>query len=206
MGHPRPRHSPQQRRRPSTAIWGYRSIIAHAIPPSLLLCSAPVFHASHRGLGRVFPGPRWVALAATDVSRHIRPEGSLAKHLVPPLEAAGQSPTGSPHSPALLASPLGSPASSHGASQAALGSLWPVFSYLSPLARRHTGDALCSAPIRPHPGATSSLGSRRQVDKPEGLEGGKEGVWGWGRFSMEQRRRRGTSQHTPVPMGKASRG
>ena len=48
------------------------------MPPSLVLCSAPVFHASHRGLGRVFPGPRWVALAAADVSRHIRPEGSLA--------------------------------------------------------------------------------------------------------------------------------
>ena len=79
MGHPRPRHSPQQRRRrPSTAIWAYRSTTAHSIPPSLVLCSAPVFHASHRGLGRVFPGPRWVALAAADVSRHIRPEGSLA--------------------------------------------------------------------------------------------------------------------------------
>ena len=31
-------------------------------------------------------------------------------------------------------------------------------------------------------------------------------MWGWGWFSMEQRRHRGTPQHTPVPMGKASRG
>ena len=50
------------------------------------------------------------------------------------------------------------------------------------------------------------MGSRRQAEKAEGLRGGKEGLWGWGWFSMEQRRHRGTSQHAPVPMGKASRG
>ena len=54
------------------------SATAHSMPPSLVLCSASVFHTSHRGRGRVFPGPRHVALAGADVSRHIWQEGSLA--------------------------------------------------------------------------------------------------------------------------------
>ena len=78
---------------------------------------------------------------------------------MPPLKASGQSPTGSPHTPAPLASPLGSPASSPGVSKAALGSLWWGFSCLSPLARGHKGDPLCSAPTRPHLGTMSRLGS-----------------------------------------------
>ena len=70
---------------------------------------------------------------------------------------------GSPHTPALLASPLGSPASSHGASQAALGSLSEIFSYLLSYpgwGEAGRGDSLCSAPIRPHPGTMSCLGSQ----------------------------------------------
>ena len=47
----------RQRCGPSTHVWVYGSAAAHSIPPSLVLCSASVFHASHRGLGRVFPGP-----------------------------------------------------------------------------------------------------------------------------------------------------
>jgi len=50
------------------------------------------------------------------------------------------------------------------------------------------------------------LGSRRQADKPEGLRAGKEALWGWVWFSTEQRRGQGTSQHSPVTVGKASRG
>jgi len=113
---------------------------------------------------------------------------------------------GSPHSPALLASPRGSPDLSHGESQAALVLVSCIFSHLSPLARGHKGDPLCSAPTRPPPGTTTHLGSRRQADKPEGLRGGKEALWGWGWFSTEQWRGRGTSQHSPVPVGEVSRG
>ena len=46
-------------------------------PPSLVLCLALVFYASHRGLGHVFPGPRQIALAMADVSRHMQQEGSF---------------------------------------------------------------------------------------------------------------------------------
>jgi len=130
----------------------------------------------------------------------------IGSHLVPTWGAAGQSPAGSPHNPALLASPQGFPHLSHGESQAALVSLWQVFSCLSPLARGHKGDPLCSAPTRPPVGTTSHLGSRRQLDKPEGLREGKEALWGWGWFSTEQRRGRGTSHHNPVPVEKVSRG
>ena len=58
-------------------LLGYGSATAHSIPPSHVLISASVFHTSHRGLGRVFPGPRQVILAVADVSRHIWQEGSL---------------------------------------------------------------------------------------------------------------------------------
>ena len=63
-----------------------------------------------------------------------------------------------------------------------------------------------SASIRPHLGTLSFLGSWRQLVRPEGLRGGKKGLWGQGWFSMEQRSHRGTSQHGLVPVRKASRG
>ena len=128
---------------------------------------------------------------------------------MPPWEAAGQSPTGAPHSPALLAGPPGCPASPHGRAQAALASLWQLFSRLSPLARRHKGDPLCSAPVRPRLGTFPLWGPGQEGGRDkgtEGLRGGTEGLWGWGWFSTQQRRRWGTSQHSPVPTGKASGG
>jgi len=103
-------------------------------------------------------------------------------------------------------STAGSPASSHGASEAVLGLLWHVFSHLFPLARGQKGKPLCSAPIKSPLGTTTHLGSHRQADKPEVLRGGKEALWCWDWFSMEQRRGWGTSQHSPVPVGKASKG
>ena len=67
---------------------------------------------------------------------------------------------------------------------------------------------LCLAPIGPHPRTTCHWGSWAggRPTTRRGLGGGKEGLWGWGWLSVEQRRRQGTSQHTPVPTGKASRG
>ena len=70
------------------------------------------------------------------------------------------------------------------------------------------GDPLCSAPVRPRPGNTSSLGSptgERSMKQRGSAEARR--IWGAGAASAWSRgRRRGTSQHTPVPTGKASRG
>ena len=170
VGRPCPRHSPQQRCGPSTRVWGYHN----ATTPSLISCAV-------LGIGVSCQSPRsWLCLprapsgfcgCGTHLQAHTG-RGFVSSHPAPPWEATGQSPTGSPHTSALLASPLGSPGSSHGGSKAALVSLTGIFSHLSPLDRGHKGDPLCSAPIRPHPGTASCLVSQtgEKLDTSEGLK------------------------------------
>lgn len=107
---------------------------SHLLPCARHRCFTPLSHESYRSysqsLDHNFLGPHQVTLAVADISRHMCQEGSLGNTSVPPLGAVGQGPTGCPPPPsALLASPLGFPASFHGTSQAALRSPSGTFSY-----------------------------------------------------------------------------
>ena len=160
--------------------------------PSLSICSASVSHASHGGLGCIFPGPHQVSVAVVHISRHTQQEGSfddipcrpgrLKNHrLSPHCSDAGQ-PSGLPW---ILP-------------QGIKGSAWLSRWGISPLPTGGKGDAPHSAPTRHHQGTmcvwgprqergqTHLRGSRGDTDMV-GLEHShcEEGLWGQGWFSME---------------------
>ena len=107
-GHPGPRCSPRHHRSPSTCVGGYHNARTHSVPSLLAPGSALVFPARHRGFGHVFPGPRQVALAGADISRHIWRAGSLGNTSGLPGGLQAKVPWVSPH-PGTAGQPSGLP-------------------------------------------------------------------------------------------------
>ena len=136
-----------------------RNALVPSMPPSFCLVLGTGVSQQSGVPGCAFPGPRPGHLGYVMCLQAHTAGGSVRSQLGPAAEAAPHSPSSPAHAPALLACPLGSRASSHTGWKSALCLLPGTFSHLSLLTGESRADgALCSAPIRPHPGTASFVG------------------------------------------------